>query len=175
MTTPESETGRNSLPVGYIVHQSTGRVRFKVRARKGQDAFFKQLQSFLQKERSLDSVEISPLTGSVLITGQTIDVPVLAKLCEEHSFCQVRFPELPVPLAQRVADPIVAASQKVSQFSGGSMDVPGLVFLSALAFGAYEILRGNFRSPPWYTAFWYAFGMYSKSYFDKKADTESHR
>jgi hypothetical protein len=25
--------------------------------------------------------------------------------------------------------------------------------------GVYQILRGQFRTPPWYTAFWYAFGL----------------
>lgn len=175
MTAPENVTGTTPLPDGCIVHQSPGRVRFKIRECRGQDAFFNQLQSVLQKEARFDLVEISPLTGSVLATGDVADVPLLAKICEEFSLCKIRLPEKPVPIVRRIADPITAANQKVSQFSGGSMDMPGLVFLSALAFGVYEILRGNFRTPPWYTAFWYAFGVYSKSYFDQKSDPESRK
>lgn len=175
MKTPENNAGARLLPAGCIVHHSPGRVRFKVRECKGQEAFFSQLQSVLLKEGRFEAVEISSLTGSILITGKDTDVSLLGKICEEHSFCQIRLPDHPVPLARRIADPIAAANQKVSRFSGGSMDVPGLVFLSALAFGVYEILRGNFRTPPWYTAFWYAFGVYSKSYFDQKADTESQQ
>jgi hypothetical protein len=46
------------------------------------------------------------------------------------------------------------------------VDLPGAVFLALLVFGAVELLRGNWRTPPWYTAFWYAFGLYSKSLID---------
>jgi hypothetical protein len=52
------------------------------------------------------------------------------------------------------------------------VDLPGMVFLSALLIGLYELARGNFRPPPWYTAFWYAFGVYSKSLMDRRAETE---
>jgi hypothetical protein len=37
-----------------------------------------------------------------------------------------------------------------------------------------EIMRGNFRMPPWYTAFWYAFGLFTKSMLDRTDSTCSN-
>jgi len=49
-----------------------------------------------------------------------------------------------------------------------------MAILSLLGLGLYQILRGNFRAPPWYTAFWYALGIFTKSLSDKgdKVSTE---
>jgi hypothetical protein len=47
------------------------------------------------------------------------------------------------------------------------LDLPGMIFLSLLAVGLWELAIGNFKRPPWYTAFWYAFGLFSKAIFDE--------
>jgi hypothetical protein len=39
--------------------------------------------------------------------------------------------------------------------------------MGLLGTGIYQIVRGNFGAPPWYTAFWYAFGVFTKSLIDK--------
>ena len=36
-----------------------------------------------------------------------------------------------------------------------------------LALGIYQISRGNFMAPAWYTAFWYAFGVLTKTLIDR--------
>ena len=40
------------------------------------------------------------------------------------------------------------------------MDLAGILLLFLLIAGMTEILRGKIQMPPWYTAFWYAFGIY---------------
>lgn len=48
-------------------------------------------------------------------------------------------------------------------------DLPGMAFLTLLGVGIYQLVRGNFAAPPWYTAFWYAMGIFTKSIMEKKA------
>jgi hypothetical protein len=69
-------------------------------------------------------------------------------------------------MALSVTAPLHSANRQIRQVTGGRVDLPGAVFLALLVFGAVELLRGNWRTPPWYTAFWYAFGLYSKSLID---------
>lgn len=157
-------------PLARIGHQSPGRLRLKIDDQRGDIDYFKTLEAALADKFPSHAVSANPQTGSLLIVGEEIDINIVAKHGTAKSFFTLdQSSESNVPLAESVVDPILSVNKKLRQVSGGSLDMPGLIFISALLFGAYEILRGNFRSPPWYTAFWYAFGIYSKLYFDKKS------
>jgi hypothetical protein len=60
----------------------------------------------------------------------------------------------------------------MGQFTGGWLDLPGMAFLLLLGIGIYQIRRGNIGLPPWYTAFWYAFGVYTKSLVEKYIESK---
>jgi hypothetical protein len=59
----------------------------------------------------------------------------------------------------RVVPPAKAVDRKLLDLTGGTLDLPSGLFLALVITGVYQILRGQFRTPPWYTAFWYAFGL----------------
>lgn len=158
-----------NLPVAYISHQSQGRVRFRIDSQRGNIDFFTELETAFEKEFPLYSISTTLLTGSLLITGEDVNADAVTQWGAAHLFFTMKRSIIPrKPISLSIADPIVSANQKIRQFSGGTLDMPGMIFISALMFGVYEVIIGNFRRPPWYTAFWYAFGMYSKSYFDYK-------
>ena len=48
----------------------------------------------------------------------------------------------------------------IRRLTTGEMDLAGILLLFLLIAGMTEILRGKIQMPPWYTAFWYAFGIY---------------
>ncbi len=160
-----------NLPVAYISHQSPGRVRVKIDSQRGDVDYFTELETTFQTEFPSYSISATLLTGSLLITGDEVNAEAVIQWGADHLFFTMKKSSSPrKPLSLSIADPIVSANQKIRQFSGGAIDMPGMIFISALMFGVYEIIIGNFRKPPWYTAFWYAFGMYSKSYFDYKSE-----
>ena len=61
-------------------------------------------------------------------------------------------------------------SQSLRRFSSGELDLAVMVFIALLGVGVYQIARGNFGAPPWYTAFWYALGVLTKTSSNTDSD-----
>jgi hypothetical protein len=72
-----------------------------------------------------------------------------------------------VLVSNSVANPIGKLSNGLRKFTGGELDLKGMVILGLIGVGLYQIIKGNLRAPPWYTAFWYALGVFTKSFSDK--------
>lgn len=160
------------LPEAYVQHQTGQRVRLRIPAKKGDAAFFSDLQSKLTALPSAARIEMNPLTGSLLLCRDPIDIDGFSAFTEANQLFSVKRGRPSAPFAQKVAEPIGHMSRIIDRLSGGKADLPAVIFLSLLGFGFYEILRGNFKAPPWYTAFWYAFGVFSKSMLDRtKSET----
>lgn len=112
-------------------------------------------------------MEVNPTTGSLLLLGKGVDLNRIAGAARKKGIFTLRVPERrPVSLSKQIAGPLGDLSSKLRGMTGGQMDLPGLAFLLLLGLGLLQIARGDLRSPPWYTAFWYAFGVFTKSAFD---------
>ncbi len=158
-----------SLPEAFIVHRTTGRIRLKIPSRIGRLDFFSAVQKTLLKNGDIAGVAVNANTGSVLIKGEKLDAERLARLGEETSLFSLEATLSQVePLSKKIITPIRSLSRSVSRFSAGELDLPGMVFLSLLGLGVYQLVRGNITAPPWYTAFWYAMGIFTKSIVEKK-------
>ena len=68
-----------------------------------------------------------------------------------------------------VGAPFASLSRRIRDFTGSAADLSGLAVLALLTVGVYQIARGNFGAPAWYTAFWYALGIFNRSNGGKKA------
>ena len=138
---------------------------------KGDHVFFANLKNRLAGFRDFERLEINALTGSVLLVGTELDIPSIgtyarkARLFEMESIDLPALP--PVSLARKFAEPIEKTNTWVRQVFHGDLDLADVAFISLMIFGIVEILRGNFKRPPWYTAFWYAFGILTKSVIDR--------
>jgi hypothetical protein len=156
------------LPQATISHRTAERLRIKIPSRKGDGAFFSTVKQSLDRDLKYGLVQINALTGSVLITESGVDLETLAERASRGGLFALEHRPAPVqPLGRTVFTPLLELNRKISGFTEGAVDFPGLVFLALCAFGIYEILRGNVRPPPWYTAFWYAFGIFTKSMVDR--------
>jgi hypothetical protein len=156
------------FPEAFIAHQIQSRIRLKIPSRKGDALFFAELRDKLAGLKQFDQVESNFTTGSVLLVKAEIDVQQLARAADEEKLFHLILEETkPVPLKEQVAGPMAALSHQIKNFTGGELDLPGAIFSGLLLFGLYELARGNFTAPPWYTAFWYAFGIFSKSMIDR--------
>jgi len=156
------------LPEAHIQHSAEQRVRLRIPSKKGDAAFFSEARKKLSKLQPPDTIEVNPLTGSILLCREAVDIDRVSAFAEENDlFSVIQRGRSATPLAQKIADPFVAVSRFIDRLSGGELDLATVLFLSMLGVGFYEILKGNFRRPPWYTAFWYAFGFLSKSILDR--------
>jgi Heavy metal associated domain 2 len=156
------------FPEAFIAHQIQSRIRLKIPSRKGDASFFAELRDRLVGLKQFEKVESNFTTGSVLLVKEDCDVHQLARFADEEQLFHLIFEETkPVTLKEQVAGPMAALSHQIRDFTDGELDLPGTIFIGLLLFGLYEIARGNFTAPPWYTAFWYAFGIFSKSLIDR--------
>lgn len=161
------------LPEARVTHRSKDRLRLRIPAMRGDAAYFRRVGQELASHWTEGRLEVNPGTGSVLFLGAGSDPDLVARIGRESDLFGLRTEvTLPVPLSRKVAEPIQSLSSKVRTYSGGQLDLPGVAFMLLLGFGLFQIMRGDLRSPPWYTAFWYAFGVFSKSLADMASSKE---
>lgn len=157
-------------PRASICHRTSTRARIRIPDRRGDAAFFARLQAQFAKWRKWDRLDVNPLTGTVLLAAPALDVPAVARFAGEARLFDL--PEenrLPATMARQVAAPVERLSADVRRFTGGDLDLPGAVFVVLCGYGVVQLLRGNLKAPPWYTAFWYAFGIFTKSILDRSS------
>jgi hypothetical protein len=141
------------------------RIRFP--SQRGNQEYFADLQKALSGYEGAEAVEVNGLTGSLLLVGDELDLRSVLAFGEENSLFTVEKAadkprQRPEHLPGKIVKPLQGLHHAMGQFTGGNLDLSGLVFLLLLGTGAYQIARGNFGAPPWYTAFWYAFGVFTK-------------
>jgi hypothetical protein len=159
------------LPEAHLGHRTANRLRIRVPSQKGNPSYFSELKDAFSRYRKFEHLEVNPHTGSFLLIDENLDVGAVVKYAEEKSLFTVqKSKKNPEPLSQRLAKPVRDLSASLDRFTGGELDLPGMAFLALLSAGVYQILKGNFRSPPWYTAFWYALGIFTKSIIDKNKE-----
>lgn len=159
------------VPKATIAHHTSGRLRLRVYARRADRGYFKRLKDHFSKAFPALLTTVNSATASLLMTGEPIELQEIADSAgKEKLFTLDLGKPQDSPMAFSITEPLHTASHQIRQVSGGRLDLPGAVFLALMVFGIIEIIRGNWRTPPWYTAFWYAFGLYSKSLIDQPAD-----
>lgn len=155
------------LPQAQIVHRTAQRLRIRIPGRRGERDFFARLEGSLKRDLELQEVRTNSLTGTVLLIGERIDVERLAELARGEGLFVLQGSAPPAPLSKKLVRPMANLDESIRTISGGELDLPSLFFLGLLGMGIYQIARGNVGAPPWYTAFWYAFGVFTKYLIDK--------
>ena len=149
------------LPGAYICHHSAQRLRIRITSRKGNTAYFEKLQSTLAGLRSFDELEVNALTGSVLIVDQQVDIAEIAAYAKERQlFDLTNNNDTRSPTTTQLVSHLENLNINIRRMTAGEMDLAGILLLFLLISGLTELLRGRIQMPPWYTAFWYAFGIY---------------
>jgi hypothetical protein len=159
------------VPKAIIAHHTSSRLRIRVCARRADRGYFKRLKDHFSKAFPSLFVTVNSATASLLMTGEPIGLQEIAdSASKEKLFTLDASKPQDSPMALSITEPLHTTSHQIRQVSGGRLDLPGAVFLALMVSGIIEIIRGNWRTPPWYTAFWYAFGLYSKSLIEQTAD-----
>lgn len=157
------------VPEAHISHQSPGRLRIRIPSRRGDAVYFSEVRGQLSRLRRFPQLDVNPLTGGVLLAGEPIDPAAIAEYGHKQNLFRLKLAHTASkPLMHAVAEPVARIDDAMKRLTGGTIDLPGSVFLLLLGFGIYEIARGRLSIPPWYTAFWYAFGLMSMYVIEKK-------
>jgi hypothetical protein len=149
-------------PIAKVVHKTKDRLRVRVPSMKGKTWYFEKLNKSLSSRGDVREVWINPATGSALIIHDT----GLESLIEHGKASGLYDLNAPKPSPKTLYDEVAGVfggwNRDLKRMSGGHIDIPSLVFLGLVVSGVYQIMRGRVTAPAWYTAFWYALGVFSK-------------
>ncbi|MGC8659764.1 MAG: HMA2 domain-containing protein [Desulfomonilaceae bacterium] len=151
------------IPEAHIVHKVQNRLRIKVPSMRGDKAFFVSIQEKFSKPSAGQTIVVNPDTASVLFLGHFTAKHVAEMAQKAKLFKLKTTTRRPETLLGGVKDMFRTVDKRLLKVTGGEMDIPSLVFLGLISHGIYQFARGNFTGPPWYTAFWYALGLFSKT------------
>jgi hypothetical protein len=157
-------------PPAYLLHQVPGRFRISVPSERGKTVYFSRLQQELITLHGVRRLRANALTGTVLAEGEDLDVSAFGAEAAERGLLLLQKPEKhPSSAHLPLLTPVRRLDSELRRLTGGEIDLAVAMFLALLGFGVWELVRGNFRTPPWYTAFWYAFGVLTKSLADRES------
>ncbi|MFP4531908.1 MAG: HMA2 domain-containing protein [Desulfobacterales bacterium] len=155
------------LPIGKIVHFTSGRIRIRMPEKKNDQGFFESLEKSLKKIPEMKTIRSNPITASLLVEGDFTDARQVTDLLESKKLFQLDIPKADgTPLRQKVYQAFTASNKFAKERSRGELDLPILIFLMLVGTGIYQLMRSEVKLPPWYTAFWYALGIFTKSLMD---------
>jgi hypothetical protein len=141
-------------------------MRVRVPSRRGDPAYFSTVEETLRSLTGVEGVEADPLTGGILILHR-IDPGAIVDYAAQKALFLAREEEAKKAGGTVMHDvlgaPFASFSRRIMAFTGNAADLSGLAVLALLSVGVYQIARGNFGAPAWYTAFWYALGIFNKS------------
>lgn len=155
------------LPEAHVCHRMSCRLRLKIPSKKGDHSYFSSLRERISQCPGVAAVSVKPQTGSVLILHDSEASEVLAYAENNELFVTKRVSRPSKTLFNSVADTFQGYNRSLKSFTGGEMDIPSLVFLSLVVSGIYQIARGNLVAPAWYTAFYYALGVFTRAKVDE--------
>jgi hypothetical protein len=132
-----------SAPFVRVVHRTSTRTRLRTRGMKGNKEYFEQLRSELSKMTGVHSVQVNPLTESVLLEHE-VPIDPLLREAEQRGFLHLDLqPVDDEPYLARIGRALSDSDQKMAQASSGRVNLETLSFLGMLAGGFYQCTRGH--------------------------------
>ena len=150
------------LPEGFVCHATAERLRIKVPDRRHDAAFFDRVRERLSGWRSVERVEVNPLTASILV-HYTDPTELYAENLAANDMFRVVYPETangngeadPVTWLQQVQAMLQGADKRVQGWLGPRADLRIVMIAALVLAAAHQTLRGNVTAPA-ATLLWYA-------------------
>lgn len=156
------------LPEAQCIHQTPGRLRIRIPAGKGNKAFFAYVEEQLARCPVVTAAQANPVTGSVLISHSG-EMRGIAEFAGKNKlFRLIPDKKNPGSVAHATITTYKSLDTQIKRLSGGELDLPHTAFLILVGAGIYQISRGKFGAPAWYTAFWYALNIFLKAQAKKE-------
>lgn len=152
----------HEIPDAFLSHRISGRARLKIPPRKRDFNYFAFLKEELSKCNDIETIEVNPVSGSILI--YTSDIEKIAEYARDKNIFNLKSSRPYSPnLHHTISKTFKDLNGNIRGITSGYMDISGAAFLTLLGLGIYQISKGNFAAPAWYTAFWYALNIFLKS------------
>lgn|GEM_PF-296715 len=155
------------LLAATVVHHTNARLRVKFPTKKGNEAFFASVAEKFAKCPGVEKVEVNPTTASVLFVHSITPKQIDRFAVRNGLFRLASWRHARKTLFGDVASTFENWNRNLKQSTGGGVDIPSLIFLSLIVSGIYQVMRGNITMPAWYTAFYYALGIFSKGHVEE--------
>ncbi len=154
------------IPEAHLSHRTSDRLRIKIPSKKGDVLYFSSLSEQVSRWPGVEGITVNPPIGSALILypGKIGNFFELAK--KEELFQLNKVKRHRTTLFANVAETFLRYDKKLKQTTNGELDISSLVFLSLLISGIWQIARGSVAMPAWYTAFYYALGVFTRAQID---------
>ncbi|WP_462268794.1 HMA2 domain-containing protein [Desulfobacter sp.] len=168
------------LPGAQITHHIRNRVRIRIPEKKGDRSYFNALSKTLDSELKGMKADVSPVTGSLVVWGLSLDLDRLFALAESKGL----FARAVCPTSESSAEPScrisALASRTVSLINTGlkkitknQLDMSSTAFVLLVIHACREILKGNLTAPSWFTALWFATNIYNNNMKGAGADLDT--
>lgn len=149
-----------------IVHTCSGRLRLKVSPKS-------ELSRVAEQFRAIDGVQdvsYNLTTGSLLIVHQGSYEELITNAQSNSLF---EFKQKPSHKDTVLFNTVIKGffkdiNQFVKKYTGYSLDLSSVTFIILVVLAGYQISRGNFTVPAWYTALWYAMNILTKNDSNKQ-------
>jgi hypothetical protein len=156
------------LPEAQLTHFTRGRLRLKIRSRKGDAAYFASLRDRLTQFPLVHQVDVNPLTGSILISHGLEVTPETAAAIADYTERSGLFRLSTArvghsPVARTITETFTTVDNRIRGFTNGDFDLPTAATLGLAGFGLFQIGKGNVVAPAWYVVFWYATNIFMKA------------
>ncbi len=129
----------NGGAAAALTHDVPGRVRYRIAGRRGDREFYARIGAELLQCEMVQTVEINPMTGSVLVM-HTAEPEAITRYAEQHGL--FRLGGEPLAPSADIAPP----------------DLRSLLPPLLIGLGLYQIAQGNILAPA-ASFFWYAFSL----------------
>lgn len=150
------------LPEARCTHLTPGRMRLKLPLLKGNMPALTRLAERLGSCGAVERVEISPVTGSLLLFHRD-GAGEICRFAAEAGLFRLTFPG-----NGSIAGATVALYREIDgrlmKATGGALSAADASFLALVGAGVWQFARGKFAAPAWYTAFWYALNIFLKAH-----------
>jgi hypothetical protein len=154
------------IPDAVIAHASTGRLRVKIPSQRGNLGALKSYGDQLAACPGVLSIEVNPVTGSMLLIHQTTvdEIATYARSKDLFSLEEQKGPKAPsADLRRNLGEAFKSIDRQIRSLTDGDMDLRGAALAALIVMGSAEILAGNAGPIPWFAAYWYAYHLYSKT------------
>jgi hypothetical protein len=139
----------------HIAHESAGRLRVRVPARRGNEGFFQQAVDALASMPGVSHVQANPVTASILVLHER-EVANVAEFAEQQRLFRLDpEPSSGLPAAVRVSAALRRIDHTLFGARGGQAELRTVAFLALLALATHQTVKGNVMAPA-VTLLWYA-------------------
>lgn len=131
------------LPSAYIVHQLGNRLRLRLPAHRGDQAFFAAAEQQLAACPAVAAVTANPLTASLLIRHRGSLAELQAYAAQQQLFQLQQLPASDVAALDIVCERIEQFDRFMQRSTQGQVELNDLLFFGLVGAGIVQIARGH--------------------------------